>query len=218
MARNIEIKAEAPDPSGLESRVREAASDGPSVIEQDDTFFNCPSGRLKLRQFSPESGELIFYVRDDVAGPKTSHYVRSPTGAPDSLRDALQQAYGITGRVRKQRKLFLIGRTRVHLDDVDGLGHFVELEVVLEDGEDLEAGIAEANSLMDQLGIAPDSLVEGAYLDLLRLRDAPVVADIEPDPVSRPPLSVIAGQPTGHASTSCYAVHGLAHERDVHER
>ena len=168
MARNIEIKAEAPDPSGLEARVREVASHGPTVIEQDDTFFNCPGGRLKLRQFSPESGELIFYVRDDVSGPKTSHYVRSPTTAPDTLREALQQAYGIFGRVRKRRKLYLIGRTRVHLDNVDGLGQYVELEVVLEDGESLDAGIAEANSLMKTLGIAPECLVEGAYLDLLR--------------------------------------------------
>lgn len=172
MARNIEIKAKAPDPSDLEARVRAVASDGPSVIEQDDTFFNCPSGRLKLRQFNPESGELIFYIRDDLAGPKTSHYVRSPTLAPGTLRDALQQAYGVLGRVRKRRTLYLVGRTRVHLDDVDGLGHFVELEVVLEDGEYLEAGIAVANSLMDKLGIAADGLVEGAYLDLLQLRDA----------------------------------------------
>jgi predicted adenylyl cyclase CyaB len=69
--------------------------------------------------------------------------------------------------VRKTRTLFLVGRTRVHLDRVEGLGHFLELEVVLEDDELLEAGIQEANDIMAHLGVEPSQLIEGAYMDLL---------------------------------------------------
>jgi len=71
--------------------------------------------------FSDGSGELIFYRRPDVRGPKESFYVRSPTSAPETLREALTVPYGQTGKVRKRRTLFRVGRTRVHLDRVADL-------------------------------------------------------------------------------------------------
>ena len=80
----------------------------------------------------------------------------------------LSLAYGQIGRIRKYRTLFLVGRTRVHLDRVEGLGHFLELEVVLVDDEPADAGVREAGELMDRLGIQPEQLIEGAYLDLMR--------------------------------------------------
>ena len=83
------------------------------------------------------------------------------------LWSALKLALGAIGRVRKQRTLYLVGRTRVHLDRVESLGEFLELEVVLRDDETAEVGEAEARVLMGELGIAPAQLVEGAYLDLL---------------------------------------------------
>src|SRR4051812_15613831 len=82
-------------------------------------------------------------------------YVRSSTPDPDSLREALTLAHGQAGRVRKRRQLYLIGRMRVHLDEVEQLGHFVELEVVLADGESAQGGIREAHALMASLGVAP---------------------------------------------------------------
>ena len=167
MPRNIEIKARLLDPGATVAKVASLASEGPTVIEQDDTFFACSGGRLKLRAFPGGTGELIFYRRADQAGPKESFYVRSPTASPDSLREALTLAHGEAGRVRKKRQLFLIGRTRVHLDDVEQLGHFLELEVVLADGEAAEDGMREAHALMASLGIAPAQLVEQAYVDLL---------------------------------------------------
>jgi predicted adenylyl cyclase CyaB len=93
--------------------------------------------------------------------------VVSPTMSPDSLRETLSLACGQAGRVRKRRTLYLIGRTRVHLDRVEGLGHFVELEVVLRNGEASDSGEAEARRLMTLLGIAPAQLLGGAYVDLL---------------------------------------------------
>src|SRR5678815_2414793 len=168
MARNIEIKARIENVSLLTPKVAEIASEGPLEIAQDDTFFNCDNGRLKLRAFSIDTGELIFYRRVNQAGPKESFYLRSPTSSPETLREVLSLAYGQLGRIRKYRTLFLVGRTRVHLDRVEGLGHFLELEVVLGENEPSEEGVREAHELMSRLGIGPHQLVEGAYADLFR--------------------------------------------------
>ena len=170
MPRNIEIKARVHSMPELRQRASSLADTGPTEIAQDDTFFNCDRGRLKLRAFSPSRGELIFYRRADASGPKESFYVLAPTADPDGLREALTLAYGQAGRVIKQRTLFLAGRTRIHLDRVKDLGDFMELEVVLDDGESNEEGFAEATSLMERLGIHKSHLIEGAYLDLLAAR------------------------------------------------
>ena len=167
MARNVEIKARVEDLAALERRAAALADRGPEQLVQDDTFFNCPDGRLKLRAFPDGNGQLIFYRRPDRTGPKTSFYVLSPTAAPDSLRDALIQAYGERGRVRKERTVYWSGRTRIHLDRVERLGTFLELEVVLAEEEDEKVGETEAHDLLRRLGVSPDCLLQGAYLDLL---------------------------------------------------
>ena len=167
MARNIEIKARVADLPALEHRAAKLANEGRRIIHQDDTFFHCPEGRLKLRDFGNGQAELIFYRRANEAGPKTSFYRITPTRDPEGLRETLTLAYGEMGRVVKQRTLYLIGRTRVHLDQVQGLGDFMELEVVLADGEDEAHGLNEAKELMEKLEVRQGDLVEGAYLDLL---------------------------------------------------
>jgi len=167
MARNVEIKAHIVSVDSLLPRVAALADRGPIEIAQDDTFFACYRGRIKLRAFTERDGELIYYRRADGSGPKESFYLRSPTASPDTLREVLALTWGVVGRVRKQRTLFMIGRTRVHLDMVEQLGHFLELEVVLEDDEAVVDGVREAHALMARLGIEPSQLVEGAYLDLL---------------------------------------------------
>jgi predicted adenylyl cyclase CyaB len=168
MARNVEIKARTADLAALEARTAAIADAGPVPIAQDDTFFRCDAGRLKLRAFEDGRGELIFYRRPDRGGPKTSSYVIARTPEAAALREVLALAHGIAGRVVKQRTLYLVGRTRVHLDRVEGLGDFMELEVVLAEGEPEGAGEREALALMARLGIAREALVEGAYVDLLR--------------------------------------------------
>ncbi len=166
MARNVEIKARITSVEALMPRVSAVADEGPFDIRQDDTYFACSTGKLKLRMFSQSEGELIYYRRADQQGPKESFYLRSPTTAPEILRDSLALAYGQTGHVEKHRTLFLAGRTRIHLDRVSGLGHFLELEVVLEDGEPFEAGVREAERLLASLGIERSQLIEGGYVDL----------------------------------------------------
>lgn len=167
MPRNIEIKARITSVDALEPMAASLATHGPTEIAQDDTFFSCESGRLKLRTFSTTEGELIFYRRNNERGPKESFYHRAPTTNPEVLRETLSLAYGQIGRVVKRRTLYLVGRTRVHLDRVEGLGHFLELEVVLEESETCESGAREARALMDRLGIEPSDLIETAYVDLL---------------------------------------------------
>lgn len=137
------------------------------VISQEDIFFNTPQGRLKLRIFSNDRGQLIYYIRPDQEGPKRSDYHIFHAADPASLRRVLELAYGIRGVVRKTRYLYLIGQTRVHLDDVEGLGQFVELEVVMQEGQSDTEGQAIAEGLMVNLGIEKNDLLEGAYIDLL---------------------------------------------------
>jgi adenylate cyclase len=167
MPTNVEIKARVADLSALEERVLPLADAGPFDLIQDDTFFPCAVGRLKLRELSPEQGELIFYARPDAAGPKVSDYSLVPTATPALLREALARALGTLGRVRKARRLYLVGKTRAHLDRVEGLGTFLELEVVLAEGDSIEWGEAEARRLLAALKVPAGDLLEGAYLDLL---------------------------------------------------
>jgi predicted adenylyl cyclase CyaB len=167
MPANIEIKARVSDPVRLQARAA-ALSDVPlQVIPQEDTFFNVPRGRLKLRQVSLEEGQLVYYERPDREGPKRSNYLLAPTTDPESLKRALTAALGLRGVVRKTRRLYLAGQTRIHLDEVEGLGHFMELEVVLTPGQSDAEGMAVAEDLMRQLGVEPADLLEGAYMDML---------------------------------------------------
>lgn len=167
MPKNIEIKAKIENEDKVRYEVELIADSGPEVIMQDDTFFHCKKGRLKVRKFSPEKGELIFYRRADDKGPTQSTYTISPTNEPNSLTAALTNAYGQVGRVQKKRTLFMVDHTRIHLDKVKQLGHFLELEVVLTDGQSPKQGMKVAHRLLDRLNIQSSQLIECAYIDLL---------------------------------------------------
>jgi predicted adenylyl cyclase CyaB len=167
MPANIEIKARVRDMAGLRARA-EALSDTPvQVIPQEDTFFHIPKGRLKLRRLQPDQAQLVFYERPDQDGPKRSNYHIYETSDPQGLLMTLTLALGVRGVVRKTRYLYLCGQTRIHLDDVEGLGQFMELEVVLREGQSDAEGQSIAEELMDRLGVQKEDLLEGAYMDLL---------------------------------------------------
>lgn len=167
MATNIEIKARVRNFAELQTRAA-ALSDVPvEVILQEDTFFHVPRGRLKLRLLAPGRAQLVYYERPDQDGPKRSNYHIFETTDPENLKTALSLALGVRGVVRKTRHLYLAGQTRIHLDDVEGLGHFMELEVVLRPGQSDAEGQAIARDLMTRLGIRDEDLLEGAYMDLL---------------------------------------------------
>jgi predicted adenylyl cyclase CyaB len=167
MARNVEIKARVESFDLLIDKVSAIADKGPMEIRQHDAFFNCAEGRLKLRILSEHSGELIFYQRTNNKGPKESYYLISPTDSPETLMKLLSAAYGCLGQVRKKRGLYHAGRSRIHLDQVVGLGNFLEIERILDDEETAAAGMGEVWELLDAFGIQTADLVEGAYLDLI---------------------------------------------------
>lgn len=171
MPSNIEIKARVKDRTRFH-RIARDLSGSQATIEQEDTFFHCPQGRLKLRSFPDGTGELIHYDRPDRASPKVSRYTISKTGEPETLRETLSKALGIVGVVRKIRHLFVVGQTRVHLDEVEGLGTFAELEVVMQPGQTRENGISIAADLMRKLDIREADLIDKAYIDLLAARES----------------------------------------------
>jgi predicted adenylyl cyclase CyaB len=167
MRRNVEIKARVSDMAGLKARVKTVADQGPELIVQEDTFFHTARGRLKLRKFNDLQGELIYYERPDSAGPAQCLYRITPTSEPDNVIEMLSRSHGVKGVIRKKRTLYLADQTRIHLDEVEDLGAFVELEVVLRPDQDSAEGVEIAERLMDHLRIGQDDLVETAYIDML---------------------------------------------------
>ena len=167
MATNIEIKARARDWKRL-LRVAAAISDTPArVIHQRDVFFETPRGRLKLRELAPDLAQLVYYERADASGPRPSTYYLSDTSDPAALEALLAAALSVRGEVVKSRTLYMVGDTRIHLDQVEGLGEFVELEAVLGPEQTEQQGRAMVDELMQTLGIGEADLVDVAYIDLL---------------------------------------------------
>ncbi|MCG8463584.1 MAG: class IV adenylate cyclase [Xanthomonadales bacterium] len=169
MPRNVEIKARVDTPEALLEKVKQQNPHHHEELHQTDTFFHSgkPEGRVKLREFSDAKAQLLSYDRSDQEGPKMSTYSRCEIDDAVGLKATLEHAYGIKGVVEKVRHVYLVGQTRVHLDEVKNLGHFMELEVVLEDEQSLEQGEAIAQDLMQKLGIESKDLIQGAYMDLL---------------------------------------------------
>jgi len=173
MARNVEIKARLADPAATQRLVEGAAGGPRATLAQTDTFFRVGRGRLKLREPAGAEAELIYYERPDQAGPKESRFERVAVPDGPALRALLATALGVCGQVIKRRLVYRVGRTRVHLDQVSGLGDFLELEVEMEPDEPAEAGAAEAERLMRRFGIGEEALVPQAYVDLLMMEDQP---------------------------------------------
>jgi len=172
MPTNIEIKAVVRDWDQTCKRAASLSDVPLEILNQEDTFFNCITGRLKLRQFSSQRGELIAYQRDDVAGTKSSRYLITRTAEPETLRHVLANSLGIVGTVKKQRHLYLHGQTRIHLDKVEYLGTFLELEVVMKPDQPLAEGEQMVRDLMEKLEIRPEELVAGAYMDFILKKNA----------------------------------------------
>jgi predicted adenylyl cyclase CyaB len=167
MPANIEIKARVHDFESLQQKAEQLSDTPCQVIRQEDTFFNCPQGRIKIRELGPERGQVVYYLRQDVAGPKHSEYKIFETNDPAGLKLILAEAYGVRGVVSKVRYLYMVGQTRIHLDDVKGLGMFMELEVVLKADQTDAEGQAIAKNLMHRLGIQDKDLIDTAYMDLM---------------------------------------------------
>lgn len=167
---NVELKARDGDPAGSAARCAALGAQDRGVLDQRDTYFLARHGRLKLRQQGERSGELIAYRRPDAFDATASTYVLVPVSAPDELAEGLEAALGSVVVVSKRRRLFLWEGVRIHLDEVDGLGSFIELEAELErdaDEDALAAARRKVARLREELAIADAALVSVGYADLL---------------------------------------------------
>jgi homotetrameric cytidine deaminase len=165
---NVELKARDPDPEATAARCVALGAIDHGVLEQRDTYFAARHGRLKLREHRGGESELIAYRRPDATEPDQSTYVRAPAADPDTLSEALDHALGTTVVVAKRRRLFIWESVRIHLDEVEGLGAFVELEaLVAADRGDLDAAHRRVARLRDELAIADAALIAAGYSDLL---------------------------------------------------
>lgn len=166
MPRNIEIKLRAPDLAVTRLLALGIGARDEGLLVQTDTFFHVTTGRLKLREIDGGHAELIAYRRADVAGVKASDYIVAPIAEPKSLLEALSASCGIRVVVRKRRELLMWRNVRIHLDRVEGLGEFLELESVI--GEvDEAAAVVNLDELMVLLKLDRRDAVDVAYADLL---------------------------------------------------
>ena len=135
------------------------------VLKQVDWYFPVPRGRFKLRQVRGGAGELIFYIRPTTRAARVSDFSRLPVPDVPATRRLLADALGEAACVSKRRELWLLENARIHLDQVDRLGRFLEVEVIV------TQGIGQAKTLMRTLltglAIEPDTLVAQSYAELV---------------------------------------------------
>lgn len=163
-SNNLELKACDPAPEETLAAARGLGANDRGTFAQRDTFFAIPVGRLKLRE-SDDGAELIEYERPDTHQPKPSAYRRLPVDDPDAVRELLAAELGVAAVVEKRRHLLVKDNVRIHLDEVSGLGSFVELEAVAPPGIPPEGQLGVINALRRALGITDDRLLPGAYAD-----------------------------------------------------
>jgi homotetrameric cytidine deaminase len=165
---NVEIKARDPDPEATAARCRALGASDEGVLEQRDTYFAGRHGRLKLREQKGFGAELIAYRRPDTTEPEESAFTRTGVDDPGALAEALDAALGTTVVVAKRRRLFIWENVRIHLDDVEGLGTFIELEALVGPGvNDRDEAARKVGRLRSELQISDDALVAVGYSDLL---------------------------------------------------
>ena len=164
---NVEIKARCPDASVIRNYLVANGADFIGVDEQTDTYFNARTGRLKLREGKIENN-LIYYSRDETAGPKNSFFQLVKINDAQGLKDVLTKAHGIRVVVVKRREIYYIGNVKFHIDEVPGLGSFVEIEA----GNKLadlppEKLKEQCAYYISEFGIKPEDIVNASYSDLL---------------------------------------------------
>jgi len=163
--RNLELKARDRDPSRSLKVCESLGAEEQGLLLQQDTYFEVPRGRLKLRRESDATAQLISYERRDLPGQRESRFRIVEVAEPTELEGALKATLGIKVVVSKQRRLFLLGDVRIHLDLVVDLGDFIEFEAV--GGHTDPARFEDVLSgLCSSFGIEDADLVAGSYSDL----------------------------------------------------
>ena len=185
--RNVELKARDPDPARTLERALALGAEDKGEIRQRDTYFAGARGRVKLREQeaggSPFWDELIEYSRPDSVDARTSNYQRVPVADAAPLREALDAAYGTLVTVTKRRRLLLWEGVRIHLDEVEGLGSYLEFEAVADADSDLSGEREKVERLRTELGIEDADLLGASYSDLLL--GTPSETTLDPDELMR---------------------------------
>jgi adenylate cyclase, class 2 len=171
--QNLELKAYCRDLAATRSMAIHLGAVAVGVLEQVDTYFKVPAGRLKLREIDASRAELIFYHRPTHPSARLSQYHLVAVADPASLAAALSAALGITTVVRKRRELLLWHNVRIHLDAVENLGGFIEFEAVLESDLDLGVAHERLQRLSEALGLATEDRVAASYGELLHIEAKP---------------------------------------------
>jgi predicted adenylyl cyclase CyaB len=176
--RNLEIKAVAAKPSALARRVAELPAKLASDERQTDTYFHVASGRLKLRERSGAGSELIFYRRPEASARRVSDYFLYRVDDTRRLKRFLADSFDVRVVVAKRRAVYLYKNARIHLDKVKGLGHFAEIEVVIDRGERQAQQLM--TDLLRRLEIDARDLIRASYSDMLLKAGRPGKAEALP--------------------------------------
>lgn len=163
--RNIEIKAHLRDWDTAVETCLSLNTVNKGILRQVDTYFNVPEGRLKLREAEPGGCELIYYHRPEVVEPKSSEYQLQEV--PPALKDFLATALGVNAVVDKERHLYLWRNVRIHLDQVQGLGRFIEFEAVLSEFYDEEDSRENIRKLLREFALESTDLLAASYQDMI---------------------------------------------------
>jgi predicted adenylyl cyclase CyaB len=163
---NIEIKARCVDLSQARRTAAALGANHVVTMQQTDTYFRVAAGRLKLREQTPGQHQLVFYYRPDQPTPKASDFQVVAVEDAAGLRKLLSDALGTLTQVHKQRELWRVDNVRIHLDTVEGLGTFIELEVMVTAGHTEDTCRAKALALLEAFGIAETDLVSGSYAEM----------------------------------------------------
>jgi adenylate cyclase class 2 len=166
LSRNIELKARCADLSAARAALAPLSVHDAGVQQQIDTYFASHHGRLKLREIVGVRAELIWYRRSDEARSRQSDYHIVPVPDPQKLKAALTAALGVRRQVRKRRHILLWHNVRIHLDDVEGLGTFVEFEAVISAKDDEATGHARLAELCQLMAISPTDRLAVSYIDM----------------------------------------------------
>jgi adenylate cyclase, class 2 len=167
--RNLERKFRCRDLNAVRAVLPALGTRYGEIQLQTDTYFHARAGRLKLREIDGEPATLIAYDRPDAATAKLSAYHLVPVADGTLLRIALTAALGERGVVRKRREIHHRRNVRIHLDEVEGLGTFVEFEAVLSAHDDEAAAHADLEMLRHALGLSGAEELAASYADLLGL-------------------------------------------------
>ncbi|HEY8515294.1 MAG TPA: class IV adenylate cyclase [Candidatus Binatia bacterium] len=166
--RNVEIKARCADHGRVRAELERRGARRVGLDRQIDTYFRVAHGRLKLREGTIENA-LIHYQRSDERGPKLSQVTLLPTEPGSPLKTILERALGVDVVVDKRREIFFLDNVKIHLDEVESLGTFVEIEAIDERGDrPLETLRAQCEELMRAFGVEAADLLATSYSDLLR--------------------------------------------------